>query len=80
MRNEKGVRRAVDMIGLLTRAPRTVAELVALTSMGEELVRRWLQALQDEGLVVRAGTRDVRSPVAARIYVVDQFVWRRVPE
>lgn len=72
--------RAVDMLGLLTRAPRTVAELVELTGMGEVAVRAWIRALMDEGLVVHAGTRDVRSPVAARIYVVDQFVWRRVPE
>lgn len=77
MRNEKGVRRAVDMIGLLTRAPRTVAELVALTSMGEELVRRWLQALQDEGLVVRAGTREEWSDAAKRFYFKDVFVWYR---
>lgn len=77
MRNENGVRRAADMIGLLTRAPRTVSELMGLTGMGEESVRKWLKALRDEGVVVQAGTREEWSDAAKRFYFNDVFVWYR---
>ena len=71
------VARVTDMLGLLHKAPRTVGELAELTGMSEARVRIWIRALKDEGLVATVGTRDVRSPVAARIYVHELFAWRR---
>ena len=71
------VARVTDMIGLLVRAPRTVAELVELTGMSEARVRIWIRALKDEGLVSSVGSRDVRSAVAARIYVHELFAWSK---
>ena len=43
----------VDMLGLLVRAPRTVAELVELTGMGRKGLYPWLRLMVEEGLLRR---------------------------
>ena len=49
--------RAIDLVSLLHKAPRTALELILLTDMKEFAVRRWLNALQGEGLVEVIGSR-----------------------
>ena len=75
MRNTRNVLRVVDLLGLLHKSPRTVAELVELTGMNEELVRRWVHALQAEGLIVGAGLREVWSEAARRHYHHHIYEW-----
>ena len=41
----------VDMIGLLVRAPRTIAELVELTGMDRTALYWWLRLMTEEGLL-----------------------------
>ena len=41
----------VDMIGLLVRAPRTMAELVELTGMDRTALHWWLSLMVEEGLL-----------------------------
>ena len=41
----------VDMIGLLVRAPRTIAELVDLTGMDRTALYWWLRLMTEEGLL-----------------------------
>jgi DNA-binding IclR family transcriptional regulator len=48
---------AADMIALLYKAPRTVAEVVELTGITTNTVRGWMLALASEGLLVRVGER-----------------------
>ena len=43
----------VDMIGLLVRAPRTMAELVELTGMVRTALHWWLSLMVEERLVRR---------------------------
>ena len=43
----------VDMIGLLVRAPRTIAELSELTGMGRKGLYPWLRLMVEEGLLRR---------------------------
>ena len=45
--------RIVDMIGLLVRAPRTIAELFELTGMGRKGLYPWLRLMVEEGLLRR---------------------------
>jgi DNA-binding IclR family transcriptional regulator len=42
-----------DVIGLVWRADRTVAELVEITGKRDTVIRIYLKVLQAEGLVVR---------------------------
>ena len=77
MRHNRNVLRVVDLLGLLHKAPRTVAELVTLTGMNEELVRRRVHALQAEGLIVGAGLREVWSEAAKRYYFHNVYAWSK---
>lgn len=43
----------VDMIGLLVRAPRTVAELSELTGVSRFGIYPWLNMMMEEGLLRR---------------------------
>ena len=43
----------VDMVGLLVRAPRTVAELSELTGMDRSALYPWLHIMIEEGLLRR---------------------------
>lgn len=45
--------RIVDMVGLLVRAPRTVAELSDLTGMCRTSIYPWLHIMMQEGLLRR---------------------------
>ena len=63
MSRENCVRKAVDMIGLLHRAPRTIDELVTLTGYSKAAVTRWLRELCDEDLAKVIGTRRDRGAV-----------------
>ena len=47
----------IDLISLLHKAPRTRPELMELTEMSERAVRRWINALQGEGLIEVIGSR-----------------------
>lgn len=47
----------VDMLGLLVRAPRTVAELVELTGMDRTKIYPWLSLLMEEDLLRREPTK-----------------------
>ena len=47
----------VDMLGLLVRAPRTVAELVELTGMDRTRIYPWLSLLMEEDLLRREPTK-----------------------
>ena len=69
------VARVTDMLGLLTRAPRTIPELHTLTGISEPRLRAWLQALTDEGLVVDGGRREVWSEAARRHYHHHIYEW-----
>jgi DNA-binding IclR family transcriptional regulator len=69
------VARVTDMLGLLTRAPRTIPELHTLTGISEPRLRAWLQALTDEGLVVDGGRREVWSETANRAYHHYIYEW-----
>ena len=76
MRHTRNVLRVVDLLGLLHKAPRTVAELVELTGMNKELVLRWVHALRAEGLIVNAGLQEVWSDAAKRYYFHNVYAWR----
>ena len=41
----------VDMLGLLVRAPRTIAELSELTGMDRTALHWWLRLMTEEGLL-----------------------------
>ena len=69
------VARVTDMLGLLTRAPRTIPELHTLTGISEPRLRAWLQALMAEGLVVDGGRREVWSETANRAYHHYIYEW-----
>ena len=71
------VARVTDMLGLLTRAPRTIPELHTLTGISEPRLRAWLHALTDEGLVVGAGLREVWSVTANRHYFHNVYAWSK---
>lgn len=43
----------VDLVGLLFRAPRTVAELSDLTGMDRTSIYPWLHLMMEEGLLRR---------------------------
>lgn len=43
----------IDMLGLLVRAPRTVAELSDLTGMCRTSIYPWLHIMMQEGLLRR---------------------------
>jgi DNA-binding IclR family transcriptional regulator len=45
--------KVVDMIGLLVRAPRTVAELSELTGMDRTRIYPWLRLMVEERLLRR---------------------------
>ena len=45
------------MLGLLVRAPRTVAELVELTGMDRTKIYPWLSLLMEEDLLRREPTK-----------------------
>ena len=45
--------KVVDMLGLLVRAPRTIAELSELTGTGRWALYPWLRLLHQEGLLRR---------------------------
>lgn len=77
MRHNRNVLRVVDLLGLLHKAPRTVAELVELTGMNEELVLRWVHALRAEGLIVNAGLQEVWSVTANRHYFHNVYAWSK---
>lgn len=72
-------RKVSDLLGLLVRAPRTQNELVELTGMDKDTIRRWLRAFEDEGLLVkqkisRKGMpRDVSRPMFL-------YVWHPLSE
>lgn len=54
--------KAVDLIGLVYREPRTVPQLVAITGMNKDNVRAWLNLLVEEGLV-----HETRAPRTGRV-------------
>ena len=77
MRHTRNVLRVVDLLGLLHKSPRTVAELVELTGMNKELVLRWVHALRAEGLVVNAGLQEAWSDAAKRYYFHNVYAWSK---
>lgn len=73
MSRENCVRKAVDMLGLLHRAPRTIDELVTLTGYSKAAVTRWLRELCDEDLAKVIGERRDRGAVGARAKL---YAWK----
>jgi len=47
----------VDLIGLLVRAPRTVAELSELTGVSRYGIYPWLKLMMEEGLLRRESVK-----------------------
>jgi len=64
---QKNLRKWADLLALLVKAPRTVAELQSLTGMDRKAIYRWRDSLIGEGLV----RSDGRTPSGARVYVWD---------
>jgi DNA-binding IclR family transcriptional regulator len=52
--------KVVDMIGLLVRAPRTVAELSELTGISRYGIYPWLYLMMEEGLLRRENVSRMR--------------------
>ena len=60
----------VDMIGLLVRAPRTMAELVELTGMDRTALHWWLSLMVEEGLLRKEALS--RGPNGGRMF---KYFW-----
>ena len=64
---QKNLRKWADLLALLVKAPRTIAELQSLTRMDRRAIYRWRDSLIGEGLL----RSDGKTPSGARIYVWD---------
>jgi DNA-binding IclR family transcriptional regulator len=69
---QSSIETMASVVQLLTRAPRTAQELCHLTDTSRNAVDRYIHALRDEGLIVRAPEHDVPSGAAK------QNAWRWV--
>lgn len=59
---------AADIVGLLCKAPRTLAELADLCECSREAVETWVKRLQSEGVVYQAGVRPGARGTAPAVY------------
>ena len=58
VRNSRNSEHMADVTALVNKKPRTMQELLHVTSYDEDAIRRYLQALCGEGLVTVAGGRN----------------------
>lgn len=64
--------KVVDLIGLLVRAPRTVAELSELTSVSRYGIYPWLKLMTEEGLLRKEA--HPRGPKGGRVF---KYYWNK---
>lgn len=69
-RSGQNLVKVVDMLGLLVRAPRTMAELVELTGMGREAIHWWLRLMVEEGLLRKEA--HYKEPTGCRVF---KYFW-----
>lgn len=62
--------KVIDLLGLLIRAPRTMAELCELTGMTRESIHWWLSLMVEEGLLRKEA--HPRGPKGGRVF---KYFW-----